>query len=248
MEIVLYGVVMLVAMTLAGVIGFAANVLALPVLSMFLPLKTAVAVLMLIVAVQIVIQAFLYRKNIHWREVGHIVVWTLLGMPIGFVALNVLPELVMKAVLGLFVAATALKGIVDDARGKKPGTFQEKPYHKLLLFFSGLLTGAFGCGGPLMVVYCRNRYRDKDTFRMMQFGAGSIIMTLPCLAYAASGAYTAQGIPYIIVGFVAVAIALRASAAIARRMKTTIFQQLVNVVLLISAVTLMWQVVQGMMA
>lgn len=248
MEIVLYGVVMLVAMTLAGVIGFAANVLALPVLSMFLPLKTAVAVLMLIVAVQIVIQAFMYRRNIYWREVVHIVVWTLLGMPIGFVALNVLPELVMKAVLGLFVAATALKGIVDDARGKKPGTFQEKPYHKLLLFFSGLLTGAFGCGGPLMVVYCRNRYRDKDTFRMMQFGAGSIIMTLPCLAYAASGAYTAQGIPYIIVGFVAVAIALKASAAIARRMKTTIFQQLVNVVLLISAVTLMWQVVQGMMA
>lgn len=248
MEIVLYGVVMLVAMTLAGVIGFAANVLALPVLSMFLPLKTAVAVLMLIVAVQIVIQAFMYRRNIYWREVGHIVAWTLLGMPIGFVALNVLPELVMKAVLGLFVAATALKGIVDDARGKKPGTFQEKPYHKLLLFFSGLLTGAFGCGGPLMVVYCRNRYRDKDTFRMMQFGAGSIIMTSPCLAYAASGAYTAQGIPYIIVGFVAVAIALKASAAIARRMKTTIFQQLVNVVLLISAVTLMWQVVQGMMA
>ena len=248
MEIVLYGVVMLVAMTLAGVIGFAANVLALPVLSMFLPLKTAVAVLMLIVAVQIVIQAFMYRRNIYWREVGHIVAWTLLGMPIGFVALNVLPELVMKAVLGLFVAATALKGIVDDARGKKPGTFQEKPYHKLLLFFSGLLTGAFGCGGPLMVVYCRNRYRDKDTFRMMQFGAGNIIMTLPCLAYAASGAYTAQGIPYIIVGFVAVAIALKASAAIARRMKTTIFQQLVNVVLLISAVTLMWQVVQGMMA
>lgn len=248
MEIVLYGVVMLVAMTLAGVIGFAANVLALPVLSMFLPLKTAVAVLMLIVAVQIVIQAFMYRRNIYWREVGHIVAWTLLGMPIGFVALNVLPELVMKAVLGLFVAATALKGIVDDARGKKPGTFQEKPYHKLLLFFSGLLTGAFGCGGPLMVVYCRNRYRDKDTFRMMQFGAGSIIMTLPCLAYAASGAYTAQGIPYIIVGFVAVAIALKASAAIARRMKTTIFQQLVNMVLLISAVTLMWQVVQGVMA
>ena len=231
MEIVLYGVIMLVAMTLAGVIGFAANVLALPVLSMFLPLKTAVAVLMLIVAVQIVIQAFMYRRNIYWREVGHIVVWTLLGMPIGFVALNVLPELVMKAV-----------------RGKKAGTFQEKPYHKLLLFFSGLLTGAFGCGGPLMVVYCRNRYRDKDTFRMMQFGAGSIIMTLPCLAYAASGAYTAQGIPYIIVGFVAVAIALKASAAIARRMKTTIFQQLVNVVLLISAVTLMWQVVQGVMA
>lgn len=248
MELILYGCVMLVAMTLAGVIGFAANVLALPVLSMFLPLKTAVAVLMLIVAVQVVIQAAMYRKRIRWREVGQIVVWTIIGMPIGFVALNYLPELVMKAVLGLFVAGTALKGIIDDARGKKPGTFQERPYHKLLLFFSGLLTGAFGCGGPLMVVYCRNRYRDKETFRMMQFGAGSIVMTLPCLAYAASGAYTAQGIPYVVVGFVAVAVALKASALIAQHMNTAIFQQLVNVVLLISAVTLLWQVASGLMA
>ena len=156
-ELLIYGAVMLVAMTLAGVIGFAANVLALPVLSLFLPLKTAVAVLMLIVAVQIVIQAVMYRKRIYWREVGHIVIWMIIGMPIGFVALNYLPELIMKAVLGMFVAVTAVKGIVDDARGKKQGTFQERPYHKLLLFFSGLLTGAFGCGGPLMVVYCRNR-------------------------------------------------------------------------------------------
>ena len=92
MELVLYGVVMLVAMTLAGVIGFAANVLALPVLSMFLPLKTAVAVLMLIVAVQVVIQAIQVRHDANWREVSHIVVFVIIGMPIGFLALNYLPE------------------------------------------------------------------------------------------------------------------------------------------------------------
>lgn len=246
MALVLYGVAMLVAMTLAGIIGFAANVLALPVLSMLLPLKTAVAVLMLIVAVQIVIQAFQMRKQIRWREVGHIVLFILLGMPIGFIALNFLPELLMKGILGAFVAGTAVKGLVDDARGKKIATFQERPYHKLLLFFSGLLTGAFGCGGPLMVVYCRNRFRDKDTFRVMQFACGSIVMTIPCFAYAAAGAYTVAGIPYIIVGFVAVAIALKLSAVIAKRLNTAVFQKLVNVVLLISAVTLLWQVVAAL--
>ena len=246
MELILYGFVMLIAMTLAGVIGFAANVLALPVLSMFLPLKTAVAVLMLIVAVQIVIQALAARHEIRWREVWHIVAWMLLGMPIGFLALNVLPELLMKGLLGCFVAVTAVKGMIDDARGKKDRTFRERPWHKLLLFLSGLLIGAFGCGGPLMVVYCRNRYRDKQTFRLMQFGAGSIVMTLPCLAYAAAGAYTAAGIPYIIVGFVAVAIALNLSAKIAQRMATGVFQKVVNVVLLVSAVTLLWQAVKGL--
>lgn len=248
MELVVYGVVMLIAMTLAGIIGFAANVLALPVLSMFLPLKTAVAVLMLIVAVQIVIQAFQVRRKIQWREVWHICIFVLLGMPIGFVALNYLPELLMKGLLGVFVAGTAVKGLLDDVRGKKNVTFQERPIHKLLLFFSGLLTGAFGCGGPLMVVYCRNRYRNKDDFRVMQFACGSIVMTLPCFAYAWSGAYTVAGIPYIIVGFIAVAVALKLSAFIAAQLNTGIFQKLVNVVLLISAVTLLWQVVTGLMA
>lgn len=243
MELILYGFVMLVAMTLAGVIGFAANVLALPVLSMFLPLKTAVAVLMLIVAVQVIIQAIQVRHQVNWREVVQLVVVVVIGMPIGFLALNFLPEQFMKGVLGLFVAATAIKGLLDDVRGKKSETFQERPWHKLLLFFSGLLTGAFGCGGPLMVVYCRNRYRDKDTFRVMQFASGSIIMTLPCLAYAWSGAYTMAGVPYIIIGFLAVAVALRVSAKIARHLNTSAFQKLVNVVLLISAVMLIWQTI-----
>lgn len=245
MVLVLYGVVMLVAMTLAGIIGFAANVLALPVLSMLLPLKTAVAVLMLIVAVQVVIQAFQVRHEANWREVAHIVIFVVVGMPIGFLALNFLPERLMKGFLGFFVAATAVKGLIDDVRGKKPGTFQERPWHKLLLFLSGLLTGAFGCGGLLMVVYCRNRYRDKESFRVMQFASGSIVMTLPCLAYAWSGAYTVASIPYILVGFVAVAIALKISAKLASRMNTSVFQKLVNVVLLISAVMLIAQTING---
>lgn len=248
MELVIYGGVMLIAMTLAGVIGFAANVLALPVLSLFLPLKTAVAVLILIVTAQLVIQAFQMRKRIRWKEVGHIVFWLILGMPLGFVALNYLSELFMKGLLGAFVAVTAIKGIIDEAKGKKKDTFKEQPYHKLLLFLSGILTGAFGCGGPLMVLYCKNRYRDKETFRLIQFGAGSIIMLVSCLAYIGAGAFNAEGVPYIIVGFITVAVALKVSAVLAQRLKTEWFQQLVNVVLLISAATLLWQVAQKLIA
>ena len=241
MELISYGLVMLVAMTLSGIIGFAANVLALPVLSMFLPLKTAVAVLMLIVAVQIVIQAIQVRHEADWKEVAHIVFFVVIGMPVGFLALNFLPEQLMKGLLGVFVAATAVKGLMDEVHEKTSETFRERPWHKLLLFFSGVLTGAFGCGGPLMVVYCRNRYRDKETFRIMQFASGSVIMTLPCLAYAWSGAYTAAGVPYIVIGFLAVAVALKVSAKIAKHLNAAAFQKLVNVVLLISAIMLIWQ-------
>ena len=247
MVLLLYGLVMLVSMTLAGLIGFAANVTALPLLSMFLPLKTAVPMLVLISATQSVVQAIRVRTQIHWREAGHILFFVLLGMPCGFFMLQYLPELLMKGLLGLFVASTAIKGMIDLARGvRKP--FVERPWHRLLLFFSGFMTGAFGCGGPLMVIYSRNRYRDKELFRVMQFTCGGTTMTLTCLTHVVSGSYTLAGLPYIIVGFIAVAIALQISTRLVKHINAMFFQRLINVVLLLSALTLLWQVMSELLA
>lgn len=244
MELVLFGLVMLLAMTMAGMIGFAANVTALPLLSMFMPIKTAVPVLIMISATQSLVQAFRVRKQTRWREVAHILLFVLIGMPVGFLMLHHLPEALMKAALGLFVAATAIKGMVDLRRGARKA-FVERPYHKLLLFCSGFMTGAFGCGGPLMVIYSRNRYPDKDQFRAQQFSCGGTVMALTCLTHAASGAYTLEKLPYIVVGFIAVALALQISTRLVRYMDPLFFQKFVNVVLLLSAATLLWQVVSA---
>ena len=117
-----------------------------------------------------------------------------------------------------------------------------------MLVCSGFISGAFGCGGPLTVIYTRNRYRDKDMFRVMQFGCGTFSMGLSTLGHVASGSYTIASLPYVVIGLVAVAIALRVSTWLVKRMNTTFFQQLVNVVLLFSALSLMSQVAQGMLA
>ena len=50
-----------------------------------------------------------------------------------------------------------------------------------------------------------------------------------------------------IIGFAANVIALRVSTWLVKRMNTTFFQQLVNVVLLFSALSLMSQVAQGVL-
>lgn len=52
----------------------------------------------------------------------------------------------------------------------------------------------------------------------------------------------------MIVGLAAVLVALRLSTWLVQRMNTSFFQQLVNVVLLFSAASLLWQVVEGIMA
>ena len=118
-ELILYGVVMVIAMTMAGIIGFAANVIALPLLSMFLPLNLVVSMLVLIAALQSGVQAFRVRDRIHWKELAHIVLYLVIGMPFGLIMLNYLPELALKAILSVFIAATAVKGLVETSRGKK---------------------------------------------------------------------------------------------------------------------------------
>lgn len=247
-ELILYGVVMIIAMTMAGLIGFAANVIALPLLSMFLPLNLVVSVLVLIATLQSGLQAFRVRDQIRWREVAHIALYQLIGMPFGLLLLNYLPELTLKALLSVFIAVTAVKGLVDDIRGKKPATFKERPWHKLLLVCSGFISGAFGCGGPLTVIYTRNRYRDKDMFRVMQFSCGIFSMGLTTIGHIFTRSYTLATLPYIVIGLVAVVIALRISTWLVKRMNTSVFHKLVNIVLIFSALSLMAQVVQGMMA
>lgn len=246
-ELVLYGAVMLLAMTMAGLIGFAANVIALPLLSMFMPLELTVSMLVLFAALQSAVQAFRVRREIRWRELAHILLFIFIGMPIGFFSLKYLPELALKGVLGVFVAATAIKGLVENQRGKKKTTFHERPWHKLLLVCSGVISGAFGCGGPLTVIYTRNRYRDKQMFRVMQFGCGTFSMGATCLGHVFTGSYTLERLPYMIVGLAAVLIAVRLSTWLVQRMDTSVFQQLVNIVLLFSAASLLWQVAEAVL-
>ena len=182
-----------------------------------MPLELTVSMLVLFAALQSGVQAFRVRHEIHWRELAHILLFIIIGMPIGFFSLQYLPELALKGVLGIFVAFTAIKGLIENHRGKAKTTFHERPWHKLLLVCSGIISGAFGCGGPLTVIYTRNRYRDKQMFRVMQFGCGTFSMGLTCLAHVFAGSYTMARLPYMIVGLAAVLVALRLSTWLVQR-------------------------------
>lgn len=239
MELFLFTVVMVIAMTLSGIIGFAGNIIALPLLSMFMDLKTAVAILLLITFIQTTLQMIQLRKLVIWKDVCMISFYMLLLVPVGFIALHYLSESIMKGLLGLFVFVTSLKNMLRASWSVQQYT--ERPWHKLYLIVSGLLTGAFGCGGPLMVIYCRNRYPERDQFRAMQFSTGAIVMGFSCLGNVWTGVYTAAIVPFILLGLLSVIAAIYFSTIFVRRMKADFFQRLVNIALLISALMLLLQ-------
>ena len=79
-------------------------------------------------------------------------------------------------------------------------------------------------------------------FRVMQFSCGTVSMSVSCLAHIVSGSYTKASIPYIVLGLLAVFVALKVSSYLVTKINTKVFNNIINLVLLASAISLLWQV------
>ena len=238
----LFTMIMFVTMTISGVIGFAGNVIALPLLSQILDLSTAVAVLALSSFVQAVVQAVQNRKCIHWRELLIIVGFTCIGMPIGIFSLRYLPETALKLLLGLFIlAVSALPFLVQLIRRGNSAPPQAKPWDWLYLIGGGFFSGAFASGGPLVVIYCTRHLPDKDVFRGTMFANGCFAMGLVALEHFMQKQYTADTLLLTGIALAVMVAAVRTSSWIAQRVDARKFNVLVNLALMLAGLVLLVQ-------
>lgn len=237
--LILFAIIMFAAMTISGVIGFAGNVLALPLLSQILDLPTAVAVLALGSFTQTVVQAVQHRKYINWRQLLIIVGFTCVGMPIGIFSLRYLPETTLKLLLGLFILIVAtLPFLMQLIRHRSSAAPQAKPWDWLYLIGGGFFSGAFASGGPLVVIYCTRHLPDKDDFRGTMFANGCFAMGLVALEHGIQGQYSAHTLLLTGIAVLIMLAAVPTSSWITRRVDTRKFNMLVNLALMLAGMML----------
>lgn len=167
-EYALIFLVILLANTASSLTGFGGTILALPFVAMLIGLKVAVPVLVIqawVLAVFIVTQA---RRHISWRDWGKIILFVVIGLPVGIWVAGVVPENPLKIALGLFTLGVGAYGVVhplprEDSRERLAGWRGQAL--TVLLALGGVVHGAFATGGPLIVVYCTRALRDKSVFR-----------------------------------------------------------------------------------
>lgn len=153
---------------LEAITGFGSSVLALPFLNITLGLRMAVQVLCIlswIMALYIVIRSW---KCLVWKEFLFIVCFVALGMPVGMWIFDKLPAAVLCIILGTFMIAVGIRGEIttlksDPAAPNAPA--KRTLLMKLLLFCGGIIHGAFGSGGPFIVIYSAKALPDKRLFR-----------------------------------------------------------------------------------
>lgn len=143
--------------------GFGEALIAVPLLSLVIPIEIAAPVAVLLsITIAAVVVAQDWRK-IHLRSTGWLLAPTLVGTPLGIMLLTSAHQSLVKGALAMVIVAFAGYSLV----GRKPPELHSDSRAWLLGcgFLAGVLGGAYGMNGPPLVVYGAMRRWSPQHFR-----------------------------------------------------------------------------------
>ncbi len=156
-------VVVFIATLIRSAFGFGEALIAVPLLALFIPLKVAAPLAVLVsITIAAVVVAQDWRK-IHVRSTGWLVGATLFGIPVGLLLLTSRHQGTAKITLAVFIMAFAVYSLV----GSRPPELKRDSRIWLLGcgFVAGVLGGAYGMNGPPLVIYGAMRRWTAQHFR-----------------------------------------------------------------------------------
>ncbi len=170
-EFLLIGLIYFAVNLLEGITGFGSIVIALPFLSILLWIRVTVPMLCvtgLLMSGFLVIRSW---KSFRWKEFSFIAWFAALGMPVGMIAFGKMSPAGLGILLAVFMIGIGLHGVTGQLRNRKGPEWlsnvpcRKTPAMKILLFCGGVVHGAFGTGGPFVVIYASRALPDKGLFR-----------------------------------------------------------------------------------
>lgn len=153
--------VVICAYLVFGLTGFGSTVLSLPLLAQLLPLKFAVALLMLLDLAAFLAFGLRVRRGIRFDEIGWLVPTALVGMVIGLTLLISVAESWLLALLGVFVLCYAAYGLSRRGIPARLPRWAGVP----IGLAGGAFSALFGTGGVLFAIYNAGRIHDKGELR-----------------------------------------------------------------------------------
>jgi uncharacterized membrane protein YfcA len=150
LAVLVYSVVcILLAAIVRGYSGFGFSLLAITALSLALtPAEIVPSIFMLEIAASLHLLPGIWRE-IHWRSLIPLIIGCLIATPLGVRALATVPAAPMQVALAIFVIGTTVLLWRGFALKRIPGTAGSVAVGAA----SGLLNGAFGIGGPPVILF-----------------------------------------------------------------------------------------------
>lgn len=232
----LAGLCIFMSHMVAGVTGFGNQIVALPLLALLVGLDAGKTTLVVLGTVMYTILTIRWHERVNVRALLPIVLFTGIGLVLGMILYERLPEHASKIALGVFVIVMGVQGLV------RPALLNHVPdfVAKLLLVAGGVVHGAFTTGGPLLVIYCRRALPHKSEFRST-LGVMWIALNIGLMAGWAISGWPAPdktlklalvGLPFVLAG-------LYTGEYLHHRFDGPAFRAVVNCVLIVNGLILL---------
>lgn len=223
------------AYTFRGVTGFGSGLIAIPLLTLTMPVTFVVPCINVLDVSASIVHGWRHRQHTQWRELLPVIPFTALGVALALYLLKRLHPSILVHALGIFILLFAAYNLI----GPEFRRSCSRNWAGLAGSIGGLIGTLFGTGGPLYVIYFQLRGLPKSMFR-------STIATLFLLdgglrfsGYVASGLYTRPMVWWIAMALPVMALGLVIGGRIHTSISQRQFQYAIGVLLVISGIALL---------
>ncbi len=154
---------------LSSMMGFAAALIALPLLLYVQNIQEAVALISVFVFIFSIIKIYQLGAIMDKKVIAQMLIGIIGGLLIGIYLLKYGNPLLLKKLLGVFVLLYVGYSSIKQT--------QIKIFKKLGILFGfigGIFSGMFATGGPLYVTYLHNKLKNVEVFRATVIGTMGI--------------------------------------------------------------------------
>lgn len=148
-ESIVFQLVILLAGFTQGFTGFGSVLVALPLLSMFVHIRTVVPLVCLFALVINLIIIVQIHQHIQFKKVRILLIAAVPGIVIGVYILKTVPAQFLESVIGIVLIGFGFQRFHAEAPERGPGDH----WAWLFGFLSGLLGGSIGANGPPVIIY-----------------------------------------------------------------------------------------------
>ena len=179
--------------TVLGLTGFGSSVTAMPLLVLFIPLRTAVPLMLVFDLVSNVLLGLKNRRFIEKREALRLIPFMAAGMAVGVLALVRAPERILLVVLGLFILTYSAWSLLAHRKPRTLAPAWAGPFGVV----GGLFTALFGTGGPFYTIFLTSRLDDKTVLRATLSGVLFFSAVSRLVLFTGAGLYSQPALPLL---------------------------------------------------
>ncbi len=224
-----------VAYIIRGVTGFGSGLIAIPLMSLVLPVTVVVPFIGLIDFIAAAGHSFKYRKKVVWADLLPLLPFSFIGVGSALYIIHTVDADSLKTALALFILLYGSYALFSQPSKKLVSQLWCIPAG----LFGGFIGALFGTGGPFYVMYFHARKIDKIAFRAtiaMLFlidGLGRVV------GYFVTDVYQPDTAFWVLISLPIMIVAMIIGGKIHTKLSPDDFRKGINILLILSGIALL---------